>query len=276
MRTSRSNTIGLLSDEIVTTPYAGQIIQGAQDAAWEAGKLLLLINTGRRPDLEQAAIEALLERQVEGLLYAAMYHRPVVPPPAVREVPTVLLDCYCEDRSLPSVVPDEAGTARAATELLLRRGHRRIGFMNHVESQPAVFERLAGYRQALAAAGLPYDEALVARAWCDSQGGYKCAMELMQQPDPPSALFCFNDPMAMGAYDALRKLGLAIPGDVAVLGIDNQEIIAAHLYPPLSTMRLPHYEMGRWAVRYLLDNSGTDLAPVQHVISCPYIERQSV
>src|SRR5450759_4388312 len=129
------------------------MIKGAQDAAWAAGKLLLLVNTERHEDIEQAAIEMMLERQVEGLIYAAMYHRVVSPPATVREVPTVLLDCYCEDRSLPSVVPDEIGGGRAATEVLLRKGHRRIGFMNHVDAIPAVFGRLEGYRQALMASG---------------------------------------------------------------------------------------------------------------------------
>ena len=133
-----------------------------------------------------------------------------------------------------------------------------------------------GYRQALAAYGVPVDDRLIYTTWADSQGGHRAAMDLMQLPDPPTALFCYNDRTAMGVYDALRKLGLAIPNDVAVLGFDNQEIIAAHLYPPLSTMQLPHYEMGVWAVNYLLQpHPGAD-APVQQLLPCPYVERQSV
>jgi LacI family transcriptional regulator len=84
--------------------------------------------------------------------------------------------------------------------------------------------------------------------------------------------------MAMGAYDALRKLNLTIPDDVAVMGFDNQEIIAAHLYPPLSTMALPHYEMGQWAVRHLLEQAEAshELQPVQQKIACQLIRRASV
>ena len=102
----------------------------------------------------------------------------------------------------------------------------------------------------------------------------------MQRPERPTALFCFNDRMAMGAYDALRKLGLSIPNDVAVVGFDNQEIIAAQLYPALTTMELPHYQMGQWAIgellRLIAHGEPADAPPVQHQIACPLIERDSV
>ncbi len=279
MRTQKSGLIGFVSDVVATTPFAVDMIRGAQEAAWQQGKVLLVLNTENKPNIEQQAIEILLERRVEGLIYAAMHHQEVQPPLAVREVPTVLLDCYCADRSLPSVVPDEVVAGRTATEILLQKGHRRIGFMNHIETQPATVGRLEGYQQALAACGVPFDENLVRSAWCVSQGGYQCAMELMKVPDPPTALFCFNDPMAMGAYDALRQLNLRIRDDVAVIGVDNVELIAAHLYPPLSTMALPHYQMGEWATQYLLkmitEPDTTDTC-LQHKIKCEFVARASL
>jgi LacI family transcriptional regulator len=278
MRTQKSGLIGFVSDVVATTPFAVDMIRGAQEAAWQQGKVLLILNTENKPNIEQRAIEILVERRVEGLIYAAMYHQAVTPPMVIHKVPTVLLDCYCEDRSLPSVVPDEFVAAKTATQILLQKGHRRIGFMNHVAPQPATVDRPQGYRQALAAFGVPFDENLVRSAWCDSQGGYQCAMELMKLPDPPTALFCFNDQMAMGAYDALRKLSLRIPEDVAVIGIDNLELIAAYLYPPLSTMALPHFEMGVWATEYLLKmitEPDTINTALQHKIECKFVERAS-
>jgi LacI family transcriptional regulator len=81
----------------------------------------------------------------------------------------------------------------------------------------------------------------------------------------------------MGAYEALKERGLRIPEDVAVVGFDNQELIAAHLRPALSTVALPHYEMGRWAVEYLIDRAGRgETAPTRHTIACPYVGRESV
>jgi LacI family transcriptional regulator len=274
----RSHTIGFISDEIATTPHAGKIIQGAQDAAWATGKMLLVINTARNPEIETAAVDMMLERQVEGLIYATMYHRPVRPPAALYQVPAVLLDCFVEDRSLPSVVPDELLGGRTATDALLRKGHRRIGFINNVDPIPASRGRLEGYKQALAAEGVPFDASLVRSGSSVAAEGYRCAIELMQLADPPTALFCFSDFMAMGAYDALRKRGLAIPADVAVVGFDNQELIAAHLHPALSTMELPHYQMGQWAVNYLIEHAdnAADLAPTQHTVECRFIPRLSL
>ena len=275
LRTNKTHLIGLISDEIATTPHAGQIIEGAQNAAWANGKLLLLMNTGGNKDVEMAAVNMLLERQVEGIIYATMYHRPVNPPAALRGVPVVLLDCFVPDRSLPSVVPDEVQGGRTATEYLLNQGHRRIGFINDVDPIPAAAGRLEGYQQALAAYGVAFDERLVTSAAADASGGYRGTMALMQRSDPPKAIFCFCDRVAMGAYDALRKLGLAISEDVAIIGFDNEEIIAGHLYPPLSTVQLPHYEMGEWAVNYLVEHDAmlTAGAPIQHKIGCPLVKR---
>jgi len=273
----RSHTIGMISDEVATTPHAGKIIQGAQDAAWASNKLLVVLNTGRRAEVEVAAIEMLLERQVEGIIYATMYHRPVTLPPTLTQVPTVLLDCYVEDRSLPSVVPDEVQGGRIATEALLRKGHRRIGFMNNVDPIPATFGRLKGYKQALAAYEVQFDPRLVCSGKTTAEEGYRCAIELMQLPERPTALFCFTDQMAMGAYDAIRQLGLSIPDDVAIIGFDNLELIAAHLRPPLTTMELPHYAMGQWAIQVLLNQlDGSHVVPVQQTIVCPLIERGSI
>jgi len=109
-----------------------------------------------------------------------------------------------------------------------------------------------------------------------AKGGYRGTLELMQLYEPPTAIFCFSDFVAMGAYDALRTLGVSIPREVAVMGFDNHELIAAQLTPPLSTIELPHYAMGKWAVEYLLEQSSETLSPVQHTIDCPYIERQSI
>jgi len=276
LRMQRSHTLGLISDEIATSSHAGKIIQGAQDAAWAHTKMLMIINTGNNLDIERTALKMMLERQVEGLIYATMYHRAVVPP-AIAQVPLVLLDCYAADRSQPSVVPDEVQGGRAATEVLLRKGHRRIGFINEVGPLPGMFGRLEGYKQALASYGVPFDPSLVRAGTVIASEGYRCAVELLQMPERPTALFCYNDSMAMGAYDAVKQLGLAIPGDVAIVGFDNLEVIAAQLWPPLTTIELPHYAMGQWAVEYLLDHADDSHPdPVQHAISCSLIERDSV
>lgn len=279
LRSQQTRTFGFISDEIATTPYAGRMIQGAQDLAWEHNYLLLLVNISGDQIMQQVAVNTLLDRRVDGIIYATMYHHEVHPPDNIYEIPTVLLDCFVADRSLPAVVPDEIAGGRQATEYLVGKGHQRIGFICDEANVVAKSGRLRGYRETLAAYGIPFEEKLVPTGPSTQSGGYDCAMTLMQQPDPPTALFCYNDRMAMGAYDAIRKLNLTIPSDVAIVGFDNQELIAANLYPPLTTLELPHYEMGQWAVSHLLEviqnGDQPQRSPIQHVMTCPLIERES-
>jgi LacI family transcriptional regulator len=277
LRANRSHAIGFVTDEIASSPFAGEVIKGAQEAAWANGKVLFIVNTGENREIEESAVEMMLERRVEGIIYAAMYHRVVDPPSGSREVPVVLLNCYSEDRSWASVVPDEVSGGRTATEVLLAKGHERVGLINLGPGLPATAGRLEGYRRALEAHGLAFDASLVAYGDGTACGGYRLAVELLRTADPPTALFCGNDQTAMGAYEAIKESGLRIPEDVAVVGFDNQEIIAAHLRPALSTMALPHYEMGHWAVNNLIEQAEReDATPVQHAIVCPYVERDSV
>jgi len=142
LRTQRSGIIGFVTDEIAITPFAGKIFEGAQDVAWEQGKILLLVNTKRDPLLQITAINMLMDRRVEGIIFATMYHRAIDPPKELYEVPSVLLDCYVEDESLPSVIPDEFGGAFTATSTLLEKGHRRVGFVQNVDDIPATRKRM--------------------------------------------------------------------------------------------------------------------------------------
>jgi LacI family transcriptional regulator len=276
LRRQTSDTIGFISDLIATTPHAGAMVQGAQDAAWLAGKVLLMVNTGGDPAVERRAIEAMLGRQVDGLVYATMYHQAVEPPPTLREVPAVLLDATSTDRTLSSVAPDEQGGAFAAVAHLAALGHRRIGFLQSQADIPAAAERLAGYRAALAAHGLPFDPALVARNAAEHDGGALAARALLDGPERPTALFCFSDRMAAGAVLTARRLGLSVPRDLSLVGFDNEELVAPLVDPPLTTIQLPHAQMGRWAMEHLLEviADGTT-RPEQYRMPCPLVERAS-
>ncbi|MEU0069464.1 LacI family DNA-binding transcriptional regulator [Streptomyces sp. NPDC006332] len=280
LRLRRSGTVGFVSDEIATTPFAGRLILGAQEEAARHGLVLLLVNTGGSHDLERRGIDLLLERQVEGVLYAAMYHRQVELPQQLRQVPTVILDAQSTGADVPSVVPDERQGGHTAVRELIAHGHRRIGFATNVDDIPATRGRLAGYRAALLEAGLPWDPSLVVAGASDARGGYDVALDLLDRPDRPTALFCFNDRMAMGAYRAADDLGLSIPGEVSVVGFDNQELICEGVYPALTTVALPHYEMGVRAVRLLLGliepPTGAAASAEQETLPCPLVARASV
>lgn len=279
MRTHQSNFIGFITDQIATTPHAGKIVKGAQDVGWENGKTILLINTESNPEMEAAAIEVMLEQEVEGIIYASMFNHEVTLPETLKEVPTVLLDCFTEDHSFSAVIPDEIGGGYTATEALIKKGHRRIAFANHSFKTGGSVGRLIGYQRALSDYGIPYDESLVQYEVGEADGGYRISKQIFSRKERPSAIFCFNDRMAMGLYDGLRELNLSIPGDVAVMGFDNQELIAPNLHPALSTVELPHYEMGRQAVTYLLSQVGkpfVEIEPTEIVVPCPLVLRNSI
>jgi LacI family transcriptional regulator len=222
LRTQRTHTLGLISDRIVTTPYAGRMIQGAQDAAWEAGYVLMLINTGGDQRLESEAIDALVGRQVDGVIYGTMYHQIVDVPDALSGRPVVVLDAEPRSSDITGVVPDELQGGRLAAQHLLAAGHRRIAHVTEVIDVPAARLRLEGFRDVLTEAGV-YDERFVVAEESISAGGERAARALLARSDRPSAVFCFNDLLALGALRALHDAGLRVPDDVAVIGFDDVE-----------------------------------------------------
>ena len=113
-------------------------------------------------------------------------------------------------------------------------------------------------------AGVSIDPALIRGGPPSTEGGYRAARDLLAREDRPTALFCFRDLMAMGAYQAAREAGLSIPADVSIVGYDNMSDLAGGLFPGLTTVELPHYEMGAWAVRQLLVLNTVPPGPATH------------
>ena len=277
LREGRSQLIGFLSDRVATSPFAGQIIEGAQQRASEEGALLLIVNTGGDAAVEEQAIESLLARQVDGIVYAAMYHRVLTLPPALHDVSTVVLNAEVPAADTPAIVPDEFQGGADATRHLIESGHSRIGFLNvnSLSSRlPAAVDRFEGYLTELRAAGLSLDSRYVRHGQGNVEDGFHLAMEVLSEAERPTALFCGNDRMAWGAYQACQTLGLDIPGDVSIVGFDDQELISHNLRPRLTTVALPFLEMGRAAVDALVTGK-TDEAEVRK-ITCPLVTRESV
>ena len=280
-RSSTRNMIVYLGDEISTSPHPVVNIDGARDAAWEHGYVLAVYSTHGNAEIEAQVLRSVLAMpNLLGVIYATVYTRKVAVPDALHGVQTVLLNCYTADHALSSVVPAEVVGGHTATDYLLGQGHRRIGYINGEPWQDAAKDRLKGYRQALSTAGVPFDEALTRDGDWSSGLGFEQTLSLMHEPSPPTAIFCANDLTAIGAIEALKQLGLRVPEDVSVMGYDDQEI-ARHTHPPLSTIVLPNYELGRWAVETLLQEhenheAGAPLRKRVVKLDGPLIERASV
>lgn len=278
LRNQRSHLLGFMGDQIASTPFAGESILGAQDAAYERGWLLLVVDSGGKRELEERQASTLLQHQVDGIVYAKMYHQRVHVPPEFTGVSTVLLNADDIDGRFSSVAPDEVAAARTAVKELTDAGHRRIGFIKTPEDHPAPVGRLQGYREGLAAAGIEFDPELVAIE-PDGAHGRVGARKLLEQARRPTAIFCYYDHQAFGVYQAAASHGLSIPRDLSVVSIDNFEVIAEGLGPGLTSVALPHYAMGRWAANRLLDeiNNPDDVGPpLPAVLDCPLVRRGSV
>ena len=285
LRTGTTQTIGFVSDAVSTTPFAGHLIWGTVDAARERGCLLFMAETEGDPELEQQIIEAMHDRQVDGIVFASMYTRKVTVPKALLDGPAVLLNALPARRSaIPSVVPDEAEAGRTAARVLLDAGHRDgicligagPGGTKAPEDSIAAVERLQGILETLEAAGVRIAGAVGSSDW-QPDHGFEATTELLQRNPRPSALICFNDRLALGAYQALADAGLDVPADVSVVSFDD-DVFASWIRPQLTTVALPHYELGRAAVELLLDQVGGSPPRRQrvHRVPMPLRERSSV
>ena len=267
--------IGFVVDQMATDPWCALALDGIRSQASERGFTVLAAVTGGDRGSEAAVLAQLAALPLQGLIYGRIHTTAIDPPGELPRGRTVLLNCYANDRSLPAVVPGEVGAGHAATDRLLRAGHKRIGFINGETWMDASRDRLKGYRQALATADLPFDPDLVRIGNWQPSSGYDATLDLMRAK-APSAIFCANDLMALGCLAALHDLGLKVPDHVSVMGFDDREI-AQHARPPLTTMILPHFEMGVRAVDILLETPKTaTVRPVHLKVECPLVERQSV
>jgi LacI family transcriptional regulator len=275
LRTRRTRTIGFVSDEVAVSPPAGRTISGAHDVAKKHGTVLLTVNTTHDPRARRRAIDDLLDRQVDAIVFAVVGTKRVSLPRTVAEVPTLLVNCFVAHDDLPCILPDEAAGGRKAAEIVLAHGHTRIAFLTGFPGAWATGQRMKGCRAAMRRAGVPFDERLVRAGNFKADSGYELTTEMLRARTRPTAILCGNDRMALGAYLALKEHGVRVPDDMSVVGYDDQEDLAPEIEPPLTTVHLPYYVMGHWAAEQLLRGSIDDLPPRTYA-DCPPVLRASV
>lgn len=277
LRTDKSRSIAFISDYVATTRFASGLIRGALAAAEEAKHVMLVLETGGEPAREIQAVEAALDRQVDGLIFAAMRAREVFVPDVAINIPVVMLN-GTSARFPVSVLPDEYEGGRSAVRLLADANRTEdIVLLGHnAEEETGLFRsesisrRFAGIRDEMAARNLSFMAELSCWNW-EPDHGYELTRSLLHTRRP-GAVLCLNDRLAFGAYQALAEAGLAIPEDVALVSFDNDEL-ASYLRPGLSTIGLPHEEMGRKAVDLLL---GSRPAAKSSFMEMPVIIRGSL
>lgn len=269
-------TIAFVVDQMATSPEAIVAIEGARQASWDDGNVVVAAQTLSDPQMEVRTLKALTGRGTIGVIYMAIFTRPVTVPPMLYDldVPVVLLNCTSEDGAFAAVVPAEIKGGATATKHLIAQGHRRIATITGEPWMDAARDRLAGHLQALTAAGIEHDPDLVVEGDWSASAGFDATVKLLALEERPTAIFCQNDRMAIGCYEALKEAGLSIPEDMSVVGYDDEEI-SRHLHPQLTTVILPHRQMGQWAVKALAGRKAAAPIPVT-ALECSLVSRASV
>lgn len=251
--TRRTNTVGVVVTTI-TDPFIAEVVQGIEATAHDHGYTVILSSSGAMPEREIAAVEMLRSKRVDAVIVTSSRIGALYLDHLERiGVPIVLINNHNEEsgRYTFTVSVDNCHGGHLATEHLLQLGHQRIGYVTAPADHSSDLDRMTGYRQALAAGGIEPDPALIVSGNGRADGGERALAALMAIEELPTAVFCYNDMTAVGLMHAARQAGLSVPQDIAVAGFDDIPF-ATYVYPPLTTIAQPKYEMGQMAMKMSL------------------------
>jgi len=274
LRMGKTRTVGFISDEVTITRYASAMIRGLLEEAEARDHTVLISESGRRQDRILQAMELMIDRQTDGIVFGLMGAKRIELPELSTDVPIVTTNATTT-AGHPCVLPDEYSAGHNAVRHLVERGHRRIAFIGRSESllnldiSATVGARYAGMDDAMAEAGLTFAHQVAGSIW-EPDLGYRGMLEIIDAASV-TAVVTANDRVAFGVYQAAAERGLRIPADVSVISFDD-EYLASYLRPQLTTMQIPYLEMGRLAMDLVLDGD----PPAQTLVPVPLQERHSV
>jgi len=284
LRTNRTRNIGVLVEDICAYPVP-DIVDGVSEYLEGKGYQLLLNNLHllgklynhyeqltQYKDIVNDGVRLMTRTQVDGIIYVSMHDRRI--DNVIMPVNKPLVYAYAYSSNEPSVTYDNEASSEKITQVLIDHGHTRIALIcGHAASTPVKL-RLKGYRNALDKTGIEVPPEYIRWGNWEFESGVKQTECLLNMPLKPTAIVAMNDLMAAGCYSALQRGGLRIPDDISIVGFDNREI-SSYLYPPLTTLALPHKEIGRRAGALMLSRlEGQDISNV--VIPCDVVRRDSI
>lgn len=276
LRGQGSGILGIIADNLTTTPDSVEIVRGVQSTCRTLGKSLMIAEVGDDPVLMKRALQDFAQQRSEGLIWATMYHRAVEIPSSAPEG-TILVNCFSPDGRFKAILPDDKQGCFDATRMLIDRGHRRIGFLTLHPDMPATRLRIEGYRQALKLAKVKVDRNLTRTGVCRDPADEFAELDdalqaLLNLDSRPTAILCGNDKMAMRVLMLLAAHRVNVPRDLSVVGFDDYQLITKNLIPKLTSVALPYFQMGVQGTREALG-----LAPAQdHTLRCELVYRDSV
>jgi LacI family transcriptional regulator len=253
LKTSKSATVGLVIPDL-TNPLFPPIVRGIENVLESAGYSALIVNTDNDPERERALIESLRSRQVEGLIVGtARLDHPLLRQLQEQDVKIVLINRRIEDLQMPFVVGDDATGITLAVKHLVDLGHTRIAHIAGPQMTSTGLDRSRAFRHAVRDYGAEEDPGLIVECAHWSEGDGAGAMrELLDRGSGCTAVVAGNDLIALGCYDVFAERDIACPGDISVVGFNDMPFLDK-LRPPLTTVGVPHHELGAEAARMLLD-----------------------
>lgn len=269
LRTNRSHTIGVLVPDLMNPLFAG-IVRGIEDGLSVAGYTPLIANTDNDADRERGAFEAMSARQVDGFIAATARRDHWL---LAERVPTglklVLVNRRVDSDAIPAVTGDDHEGVRLAVEHLADLGHRRIANVAGSQTLYTGWSRHRGFLDAMGEYGLELEPDLVAfsETFTVSEGE-RCCGELLDRRGDLTAIVAGNDLLALGCFDALEARGLRCPGDVSVVGYNDMPFVD-RFRPALTTVRVPHYELGATAAELMLEQLQSVQVPPRQLALAP-------
>lgn len=276
LRRQETHTIGLLVPDN-SNPFFAEVARVIEDAGFAQGYSVILCNSDLSEAKQAAYLDVLLSKRVDGLLLVSSVAQPG-PLEQIRAagVPVVVVDRDVGDLPVDQVMVANDDGGYLAGDYLLRLGHRTIGCITGLHDETPSSGRVLGFQRALAAAGVPLAAEAVVRGNERYAGGEAAMAELLQRDLGLSAVFVFNDVMAIGALSALRRAHVPVPDQVSVIGFDDI-VQAAAMVPALTTIAQPVTALGQVSVRLLFERIRQPQRPPSRVaLPTHLVERESV
>jgi DNA-binding LacI/PurR family transcriptional regulator len=268
LATARSATIGLVVPDIANL-YFSAIARGVEQVAYANNYNVLLCNTGEDASRELEVLYTLDERFVDGVIACGLRQEDAPLQQALAQFrAAILVNRRFADKTIPSIMVDDVLGSSVATQHLLQMGHTGIGYLAGPTASYSGAKRLQGYEQALAEAGIERQAGWVQHCLPTFAGGQAAAHSLLTSHPELTALFCYNDLVAVGALWDCALQGRRVPEDIAVVGYDDI-MMASEVSPPLTTCRVPCVEMGSLAVSMLLHCINDEADSCEEIVMIP-------
>jgi DNA-binding LacI/PurR family transcriptional regulator len=251
LKTQTTYSIGLLINDI-TNPFYSVVAWGVEEEAIQQGYSLILCNTNEDPKRELHYLQVLRDKQVDGIIFGPTGQNAKFVSKLASQMPLVQIDRYLPDVRAAAVLVDNESGAYRAVRHLIDKGHRRIGILGFDIGVTTTYEREAGYERALREAGISPDHSCRAMPSDYSRTTvYELTMKLLDQASPVTALFATNNQLGLTAMRAIRKTGLRIPDDIALIVFDDMEVFTLTT-PPISAVAQPAALIGERAMKLLV------------------------